>query len=66
MHPPHPTPPPLRRLGRSYHWAAVVAETYVFVYLGMAVFTFPIFEVGCKLAPRTRNDAMQRASCARP
>jgi len=29
---------------KGYHWAAVVAETYVFVYLGMAVFTFPIFE----------------------
>jgi len=29
---------------KGYHWVAVVAETYVFVYLGMAVFTFPIFQ----------------------
>jgi len=28
---------------KGYHWVAMVAETYVFVYLGMAVFTFPIF-----------------------
>jgi len=28
----------------GYKCVAVVAETYVFVYLGMAVFTFPIFE----------------------
>jgi len=27
-----------------YKCVAVVAETYVFVYLGMAVFTFPIFD----------------------
>merc|ERR1719198_1759746 len=29
---------------QGYKCVAVVAETYVFVYLGMAVFTFPIFE----------------------
>jgi len=28
----------------AYKSVAVVAETYVFVYLGMAVFTFPIFQ----------------------
>ena len=28
---------------QGYKCVAVVAETYVFVYLGMAVFTFPIF-----------------------
>ena len=29
---------------KGYHWVAMVAETYIFVYLGMAVFTFPIFQ----------------------
>mmetsp|Transcript_66939 Transcript_66939/g.132669 ORF Transcript_66939/g.132669 Transcript_66939/m.132669 type:complete len:441 (-) Transcript_66939:458-1780(-) len=29
---------------KGYKCVAVVAETYVFVYLGMAVFTFPIFD----------------------
>ena len=29
---------------RGYKVVAQIAETYVFVYLGMAVFTFPIFE----------------------
>jgi len=29
---------------QGYHWFAFVAETFVFVYLGMAVFTFPIFQ----------------------
>ena len=28
---------------KGYHWLAFVAETYVFVYLGMAIITFPIF-----------------------
>ena len=35
---------------KGYHWVAMVAETYIFVYLGMAVFTFPIFQhTGWKL-----------------
>jgi len=29
---------------KGYHWVAMVAETFIFVYLGMAVFTFPIFQ----------------------
>jgi len=32
-----------RLTSEGYHWVAFVAETYVFIYLGMAVFTFPIF-----------------------
>ena len=37
---------------QGYKCVAQVAETYVFVYLGMAVFTFPIFEVGRSPAHR--------------
>ena len=29
---------------RAYKCVALLAETYVFVYLGMAVFSFPIFD----------------------
>jgi len=32
-----------RLTSQGYKCVAVVAETYIFVYLGMAVFTFPIF-----------------------
>ena len=37
--------PEARKLtAQAYKCVALVAETYVFVYLGMAVFTFPIFQ----------------------
>jgi sodium/hydrogen exchanger 8 len=38
------SPPAIRLTARAYKCIALVAETFVFVYLGMACITFPIFE----------------------